>query len=202
MPTLIKHSRRTHPATTTSPEHVLATTGRPAHSAGRTVLRSLLVAGLAVGALLLPSTAASARSSDWTLWQPPTGIVVACGNSPVNLDWPYNKEYVRELPLTPGTTDIQQFTGSLSVRYSTPSKTVTYNAGGPGTVTTYANGDQLVRSEGHYSFGVTPEQAVQLGVPQIFNTVGLIEFDIHPDGTMTPIRIPSNVTDVCADLGL
>jgi hypothetical protein len=172
--------------------------GRPA----RLTLRSLLVAALAVGALVLPSTGASARSSDWTLWQPPTGVVVACGSTPVTLDWPYNKEYVRELPLTPGATDVQQFTGSLTVRYSTADKTVTYNIGGPGIVTTYTNGDQLVHSEGHYNFALTPEQAAQLGVPQIFNTVGLLEFVIHQDGTMTPIRIPSNVTNVCADLGL
>jgi hypothetical protein len=152
--------------------------------------------------MLLTSSGASARSSDWTLWQPPTGIVAMCGATPVNLDWPSNKEYVRELPLTPGTTEIQQFTGSLTVRYATATKTVTYNIGGPGTVTTLANGDQVVRSEGHYNFGVTPEQAAELGVPQIFNTVGLLEIVIHADGTMTPIRIPSNVTDVCADLGL
>ena len=165
-------------------------------------LRLLLVVAVALGAMLLTSSGASARSSDWTLWQPPTGIVAMCGATPVSLDWPYNKEYVRELPLTPGATDVHQFTGSLTVRYATTAKTVTYNIGGPGTVTTLANGDQVVRSEGHYDFGVTPEQAAELGVPQIFNTVGLLEFVIHADGTMTPIRIPSNVTDVCADLGL
>jgi hypothetical protein len=171
--------------------------------AGRAARATLLAAATAATALLLiPTGGASARSSDWTLWQPPTGIVATCGNTPVALDWPYNKEYVRELPLTPGTTEIQQFTGSLTARYRAPMKTVTYNIGGPGTVTTYENGDQLVRSEGHYDFGVSPEQAEQLGVPQIFNTVGLIEFVIHTDGTMTPLRIPSNITDVCADLGL
>jgi hypothetical protein len=164
--------------------------------------RVALLAAAAATAVVVPAGAASARSSSWALWQPPTGIVAMCGNTPVSLDWPYNKEYVRELPLTPGTKEIQQFTGSLTVRYSTPTKTVTYNIGGPGTVTTYANGDQLVRSEGHYNFGVSPEQAAQLGVPQIFNTVGLLEFVSHADGTMTPIRIPSNVTDVCADLGI
>jgi hypothetical protein len=167
-----------------------------------TALRWLLTTAFACGVVLLPTTAASARSSNWTLWQPPTDVVVACGNTPVSIDWPYNKEYVRELPLTPGTKDIQQFTGSLTVRFRTADQAVSYNAGGPGTVTTYANGDQLVRSEGHYDFGVTPEQAAELGVPQIFNSVGLIEFVIHTDGTMTPIRIPHHVTNVCADLGL
>lgn len=171
--------------------------------AAHTVRRALLsIAVLAAGAVLLPTDGAWARSADWTLWQPPVGVVVACGTTPVNLSFPYNKEYQRALPLTPDTVDAQQFTGSLTVQFSTPDKTVQYNAGGPGTVTTYANGDVLTRSEGHYNFAVTAEEAAQLGVPQIFSTVGLIEFITHPDGSMTPIRIPSKVTDVCADLGL
>ena len=130
------------------------------------MFQSLVVVALAAGAVVLPTHTASARSSAWTLWQPPVGAVVACGDTPVNLDFPYNKEYQRDLPVSGGTVAIQQFTGSLTVQFSTPEKTVQYNAGGPGTVTTYDNGDTLVRSEGHYNFAVSPEQAAQLGVPQ------------------------------------
>ncbi|NYG07140.1 hypothetical protein BJ986_001627 [Phycicoccus badiiscoriae] len=166
------------------------------------IFEALLVPFLAAGAVLLTTSTASARGSDWHLWQPPVGAVVACGDTPVNLSFPYNKEYQRSLPPSAGTTDIQQFTGSLSVQFSTSAKTVKYNAGGPGTVTTYTNGDVLTRSEGHYNFAVSPQQAAQLGVPQIFGTVGLIEFITHPDGSMSPIRIPRNVISVCADLGL
>ncbi|MFC8500783.1 hypothetical protein ACFUC1_00385 [Pedococcus sp. NPDC057267] len=160
-------------------------------------------AGLAATALLLlPATAASARGSGWTPWQPPVGIVVACGSTPVDLSFPYSKEYVRELPLRPGTVDIQQFTGSLTIQFSTADRSVRLNTGGPGLTITYANGDVETRSSGHYSFAVSPDQAAQLGLPQIFGTTGLIDFVTHPDGSMTPVRIPSTATDVCAELGL
>lgn len=152
--------------------------------------------------LFLPAASASARGPDWTPWQPPVGVVVACGATPVDLSFPYSKEYVRELPLQPGTVDIQQFTGSLTVQFSAGDRSVRLNTGGPGLTITYADGDVETRSSGHYSFAVSPEQAAQLGLPQIFGTTGLIDFVTHPDGSMTPVRIPSTVTDVCAELGL
>lgn len=136
-------------------------------------------------------------------WQAPTGITSFCGDTPVHVTFPVNQEYQRALPLTPGTTDIEEFTGLLRVWYTTDSgASVLVNAGGPGVTTTYANGDVEVSSRGHYNFGVTPEQAAQLGVPEVFTTTGLIDYVIHPDGSMTPIRIPHDVIDVCADLGL
>ena len=168
----------------------------------RPSVRLLCVAVAGSSALLLPAGAASARGQGWTPWQPPVGVVVACGTTPVDLSFPYSKEYVRELPLQPGTVDIQQFTGSLTVEFSAGDRSVRLNTGGPGLTITYADGDVETRSSGHYSFAVSPEQAAQLGLPQIFGTTGLIDFVTHPDGTMTPVRIPSKATDVCAELGL
>lgn len=174
-------------------------------TASATTRRAVRVwcAALAASALLLlPAGAASARGQGWTPWQPPVGVVVACGTTPVDLSFPYSKEYVRELPLQPGTVDIQQFTGSLTVQFSAGDRSVRLNTGGPGLTITYADGDVETRSSGHYSFAVSPEQAAQLGVPQIFGTTGLIDFVTHPDGTMTAVRILSKATDVCAELGL
>jgi len=175
---------------------------RPRHRTPR-LLRPVLAAATVAGALLLPAGSASARGGGWEQWQAPTGVVGFCGDTPVHVTFPVNKEFVRELPLQPGTTDIQEFTGDLFVRYTTDSgASVLVNASGPGVTTLYTNGDVEVRSRGHYNVGFTPEQAAQLGVPQIFTTSGIIDFLIHPDGSMTPIRIPQDVTDECAALGL
>jgi hypothetical protein len=169
----------------------------------RTAPRLLTTAAAVTAAVLLPVGAASARGGGWVPWQAPTGIVSYCGDTPVHVTFPTNKEFVRDLPLQPGTTSIQEFTGIIFVRYTTDSgATVLQNAGGPGTSITYTNGDIETRSRGHYNFGITPEQAAELGVPQIFTTTGPIDYLTHPDGSMTPVRIPNHVIDVCAALGL
>lgn len=176
---------------------------RPGRRTARLVRPGLAVTMLVGAALLVPADAASARGGGWVPWQAPTGVVSFCGDTPVQVTFPVNREFVRELPRQPGTTDIQEFTGALFVRYTTDSgASVLVNASGPGVTTTYANGDLEIRSRGHYNFGVTPEQAAQLGVPQIFTTSGLIDYLIHPDGSMTPIQIPQELTDECAALGL
>ena len=179
----------------------------PAHitTPTRHHLRRVVGAVIAVAAAVLATGgAASARSANWILWQPPTDVTVSCGNTPVHLTWPNNKEFVRELPLQPGTTDIQQFTGTLYVRFTTDAGvSILVNAGGPGLAITYTNGDVETRSYGHYVFAVAPEQAAALGVPPVFSTTGLIDFIYHPaDNTMTPIKIPHDVIDVCAAMGL
>src|SRR5690242_19479856 len=85
-------------------------------------VRALLaaIAAAAAAALVLTPEAASASSTDWTLWQAPVGVHYPCGNSWVTLDFPVNREYVRDLPPEPGTTELLQLTGSLTVRFSTP----------------------------------------------------------------------------------
>jgi hypothetical protein len=175
----------------------------PPTSRHRNATRLLIATATVAVAVLLPAGAASARGGGWEPWQAPTGITGYCGNTLVHVTFPTNKEFVRELPLQPGTTDIQEFTGMLYVRYTTDAgASVLVNAGGPGVVTTYANGDVETRSRGHYNFGLTPEQAAELGVPQVFTTTGLLDYITHTDGTLTPIRIPHDVTDECAALGL
>lgn len=165
--------------------------------------RGLILAGAVASFFLVPEGAASARGGGWVPWQAPEGITSFCGDTALHVTFPVNQEYQRQLPLRPGTTDIEEFTGLLRVRYTTDSgRSVLVNAGGPGVTTTYVNGDQEIRSRGHYNFGVTPEQAAQLGVPEVFTTTGLIDYIAHRDGSMTPIRIPHDVIDVCADLGL
>ena len=165
--------------------------------------RLLLAAAALTGLRLLPASAASARGGGWVPWQAPTGVTGTCGDTPVNVTFPVNREYLRELPLEPGTKDIQEFTGALFVRFTTDSgASVLVNASGPGVVTTYSNDDQEIRSRGHFNVALTAEQAAQLGVPEIFTTSGPIDFIAHPDGSMTPIRIPNEVSDVCASLGL
>ena len=187
---------------TLNPSPTQAPKATAGYSAAPRWVHALLAVGIAAGGLATASSSASARSADWTLWQPPVGAQVLCGDTVVDVDFPVNREYVRELSPTPGTVDIQQLTGSLAVRFTTAQKSVSYNIGGPGTVTFYADGTVQVRSEGHYNIPLSPEQAESLRFPQIANTTGLVQLLIHPDGSIDPVRLPHHVTSVCADLGL
>ncbi|QGN58549.1 hypothetical protein [Nostocoides sp. HKS02] len=126
-------------------------------------------------------------------------------SDPLTLTFPENKEFFRTTPGDGLVVDhVDQFTGSLSVRFTTASgRSVTLSAGGPGRVITYTSGDVETHSEGWYNYAFPdPRQAAELGVPQIFSTTGLIDYITHPDQSITPVTVPHHVIDICAELGL
>lgn len=170
------------------------------------VSRFLLTSVVAASALVIPARGASADAADWTPWTPytyPSMIDAACGATTVHVTFPMNKEQQRTETLPDGTT-VQQITGTLRTHFATDAgAAVTLNQSGPGLVMTYPNGDVETRSMGQYGNGLSPEQAAELGVPQMFASTGLIDFITHPlDGSITPIRVPDHVDSVCAMLGL
>lgn len=166
-------------------------------------IRVALLTAAAATAVLAPAGAASARGGGWYLTSPPTDIAGACGATVVHLTFTDNREYERDTTLTDGTV-VQEFTGYLGAHFVADTGAVAdQNISGPGTVYVYPNGDVRFRSRGHFNYMVSPQQAAQLGVPQIFTTTGgPIDFTQHGDGTMTPATIPHHVLNVCALLGL
>jgi hypothetical protein len=157
---------------------------------------------LAVGVLVVTATNVSARGDGWELVQLPTDAVAFCGSTTVHVSWPVNQEYVRNLPQADGTV-IQQFNGYLVVNFATDAGgSVTLNTSGPARSIAYPNGDYEVHGVGLNTGSWTPEQAAAVGMPQVWVSSGLIDFIAHPDGTVTPVVIPHNVTDVCAELGV
>jgi hypothetical protein len=174
----------------------------------------LAVAGVATASLTVVVTsagAASARSPQWTLWDaPPTPFDVACGSTPVHLTWPINKEFTRTQKTLPDGSSVTQFTGSVTVHLATDDgRSLTVSAGGPAQERDNLGGtlDYEVHSEGHYVWAITPDLAAELGVPQVFASEGLIDFVVHQSAlneitSITPVRVPTNVQDLCAELGI
>ncbi|WP_270888965.1 hypothetical protein [Pedococcus sp. 5OH_020] len=185
---------------TTTSKHTGAAPGRSLRVA-RAVALALATAGTAI---LVPAGTASARSPHWQHYEYPDHIEVMCGSTPVHLTWPVNKEYFRDLAPAADGSYVEQVTGSLTALFTTDSGgSLRLNLGGPGETTYWPNGDYEVHSEGHYGFGVSPAQAAELGVPEQFSSFGLIDFVYHKaDDSMTPVTIPGNVTDTCAQLGI
>ena len=159
--------------------------------------------GIAIAVALLVVTAPNvlARGDGWQLISLPPSVDAACGSTTVHVSWPVNQEYVRNLPQPDGTV-IQQFTGFLVVNFRTDAgSSVTVNTSGPARSTIFLNGDYEVHSLGLNTGAWTPEQAAEVGMPQVWTSSGLIDFVAHPDGSVTPIVIPHDVTNVCAELG-
>lgn len=185
-----------------SPSPQDATRGWPRRQGpGSAIRRPLLVAAGIAAAVLAPASAASARSADWTPFVYPTQVDAACGSTVVHVTFPDVKEFQRFLPQPDGTV-VQQITGTLYTTFATDSgSSITVNLSGPEKNILYPNGDVETIGMGRYGNGLSPEQAAELGTPQIFFTTGKIDVITHPDGSITPVTVPNHVTDICAALG-
>ncbi len=166
--------------------------------------KKLLGSGVAValGLLVMTATNASARGDGWQLVKLPSSANAACGSTTVHISWPVNQEYVRNLPQPDGTV-IQQFNGYLAVNFATDAGgSVSVNTSGPARSIIFLNGDYEFHGQGLNTGSWTPDQAATTGMPQVWASSGLIDFIAHPDGSVTPVVIPHNVTDICAALGV
>jgi hypothetical protein len=162
-------------------------------------LATSIVAAATVSLLVSP-TAAWARGDGWEPLEVAPFDAPGCGTT-LHISFPVNREYVRQSPGPDGTI-ILQFTGSLFVTFTTDAgESITVNASGPGMDVVYPNGDFEVHAEGWNVQGpLTPEQAADLGTPELFASTGLLDFTFNSDGSATPISIPNHVIDLCAEL--
>lgn len=161
--------------------------------------RSLIVAS--VLALMVGMSAASAwaRGDGWEkVNNQPSDA--PCGSTTVHVTFPVDEEYARSITLSDGTEEIQ-VTGRLITKFTTDDGTsVSFNTSGPQKFFFYTNGDFELRDmglSGGPGFILSPS-----GEPLIFRSSGLLDIIFHPDGTITYVRTPHHVIDVCAALGL
>src|SRR5437870_548065 len=117
---------------------------------GETMKRAITIVG-AIVLLLAPASTALARGDDWYPL-PVSPYDWACGDTPVHLTFPVNREYARDLPQPDGSV-VQQFTGFLSVNFATDDgNSVTENISGPGKNVVYPNGDFEYSAGGQNGF--------------------------------------------------
>src|SRR5712692_3874377 len=155
---------------------------------------------LTVAAMLVAAQAgtALARGDGWQPLPPPPPLDIQCGTTPVHVTFPVDRQYVRYLPQHDGST-IQQISGFVAVNFATDAgASVTLNLSGPNKNVIYPNGDFELQGTGLQGGIWSPDQAASLGMPENWTSSGLIDVIIHPDGSVTGVRIPHNVTDICA----
>jgi len=161
-------------------------------------MKRSLVAVMGMLAVLVPAGSAWARGDGWQKLnnQP---VDASCGSTTVHVTFPVDQEYYRNVTLPGGAVD-QQITGRLETNFATDAgASVTYNLSGPADLITYPNGDFEVRQFGALG---DPGFFLPSGTPDIFNANGLLDDIFHPDGSITFVKTPQHIVDVCAALGL
>jgi hypothetical protein len=160
-------------------------------------VRKYLIVVLTLAVVLVPAGAAWARGGEWQKVNNPPAEG-ACGSTTVHVTYPIDEEYYRLITLPDGTVE-QQITGRLVANFATDAGASLYlNSSGPGKLFFFTNGDVEYRGTGLFS---GPGFFVPSG-PEILWSAGLIDVLFHSDGSITYIRTPHHITDVCAALGL
>jgi hypothetical protein len=159
----------------------------------------LVLMGMAM-LLSLPAAGAWARGDGWQpLPFPP--FDGSCGATTVHVSALVDKEYYLQSTLPDGTIQ-WDVTGSLKINYATDQGgSVNVNASGPGTLFFLPNGDTHILAQGLSSYAFTPEQAQDVGVPQITVSAGPIDLTFHPDGSASG-HLGNIIENVCAELGV
>jgi hypothetical protein len=163
----------------------------------RWVVKRFVVAVLALGIVLVPAGSAWARGGGWEKVnnQP---VDANCGSTTVHVTFPVDQEYTRTFTLPDGTVE-QDIIGRLITNFATDAgASVSYNTSGPAHLLTYENGDFEVRQYGALG---DPGFFLPPGGPDIFVASGFLDDILHPDGSITYLRTPHHITDVCAALG-
>jgi hypothetical protein len=164
---------------------------------------------VALGALLgmlggvVTASPAFARGPKWQFAQRGSFTLPAffCGFE-VRVAPVVNKEYTKVLKTSDGSMTILA-TGELKISYTNvqTGKTITVNRSGPGKVTVFADGSELVAAKGPGGLILAPPEAQRFGLPTVSVVVGALTLTITPDGSITSLSLHGHVlVDVCAAL--
>jgi hypothetical protein len=113
-----------------------------------------------------------------------------------------NKEYSKVLTASDGSMTILA-TGELTISYTNVAtgKTITVNRSGPGKVTVFADGSQLVAAKGPGGLILTPADAQRFGLPTVSVLAGALTLTIDPAENITALSFHGHVrVNVCAAL--
>jgi hypothetical protein len=160
--------------------------------------------GMLGGVVTASSAFAGGRGDGWQIVsQPhldlPGGVFCAF---PVGVDFPVNREYMKELKASDGST-LTLFTGSLTGSFTNQDtgKTITVNLSGPYKVTAFPDHSATVAFRGLTGIIITQDQAKQLGLPPLSVISGATAVSVAPDGTFTSVSPRGAVlVDICAAL--
>jgi hypothetical protein len=113
-----------------------------------------------------------------------------------------NKEFTKVLKTSDGSMTILA-TGELTISYTNVAagKTITVNRSGPGKVTVFADGSELVAAKGPGGLILAPSDAQRFGLPTVSVLAGALTITVDPAGNITSLSFHGHVLlNVCAAL--
>ena len=166
-------------------------------------MRQLIVVVIvALTATLLTETAASARGDGWEFLDQSDLTTTACGTEILE-SIVANGEFAKFAVDADGVLHFVLVTGVFKVRVTNTATgaTVLVNASGTGhDALLYPNGDFLFTSSGPSIIVLTPEEAAQTGLPELFLASGNMTLLFRADGSAEVQRRVGHLTDLCAVL--
>jgi hypothetical protein len=113
-----------------------------------------------------------------------------------------NKEYSKVLKTSDGSMTVLA-TGTLKISYTNlqTGKTITVNRSGPGKVTVFADGSEVVTAKGPGGLILAPPDAQRFGLPTVSVLAGALTLTVDPAGNITSLSFHGHVlVNVCAAL--
>jgi hypothetical protein len=162
--------------------------------------RLIVVVIVALATILLPAPAAFARGDGWEFLDQSDFTTPACGTE-INEAIVANKEYAKFAVDADGVLHFVLVTGVFKVRVTNTATgaSVLVNASGTGhEALAFPNGDFLFTSSGPSIIVLTPEQAEQTGLPELFRASGNMVILFRADGSAELKSRVGNLTDLCA----
>jgi hypothetical protein len=157
---------------------------------------------LIVCAVLFVPGIASARGDGWQFLPAQSFTTHSCGTT-VRDAIVANKEYAKIVANPDGSIVFELVTGVLKVRLTNKAtgRSFLVNASGTGhDAVLYPNGDFLFQSSGPALITLTPEQAAETGLPEIFLNKGNMLLLFHADGSAELLSRTGRLVDECARL--
>jgi hypothetical protein len=164
--------------------------------------RLTLFVTVALLATLAPMGSASARGDGWTFLEASNFTVQACGTR-IRETVVANKEYAKFALDPAGVLHFVLVTGVFKVGVTNlaTGESRVVNASGTGhDAILYPNGDFLFTSSGPSLINLTPEQADETGLPQLFLNAGNMDLLFKADGSAELQSRTGHLTDLCAAL--
>jgi hypothetical protein len=164
--------------------------------------RLVVVVIVALAATLFPAWVASARGDGWEFLDQSDFTTTACGTEILE-SIVANGEYAKFAVDADGVLHFVLVTGMFKLRVTNTATgaSVIVNASGTGhDALLYPNGDFLFTSAGPSIITLTPEQAAQTGLPELFVNAGNMTILFGADGSAVVQSRVGHLTDLCAVL--
>jgi hypothetical protein len=158
---------------------------------------ALATTALAAAVLTATATQADARGDGWEkVPDAPPYTTTDCGTT-ITVTTTVNKEWSRTTTDAAGDLVIQTTGTNKALVTTQDGRSARINASGPSWQTLSTEGTYTYAGKGLNLFTLSPEAAVELGLPQDALLSGPVTVRVNSDGSLTLVQAPAHIRNVC-----